>query len=195
MAWPKGVPRGQGTRTPGSGRKAGTPNRVTAKTREIFTQVLGKTAQDMEAWLRECAQGIEIEKQDPTTGMVVTGRFNADPGKAVELILKLAEFSFPKLARIERTIADATDQELLQEVRRRRMEADRMRRDPALQAAPEVPALTEGTMEVGDDGSTDGPTVEVGGVPETGDGGLRVRVEPVAPGGGPESPAVDSPGA
>lgn len=138
MPWPKGVKRKQ--RTPGSGRVKGTPNKVTAKTREIFTKVLAMTAEDMERWFKECGDGIEIEKTMPD-GTIVTGRLNADPGKALEVMLKLAEFSFPKLARIEKSLSELSDQELLQEVRRRRMEAERMARDPSLQAPPEAPML------------------------------------------------------
>jgi uncharacterized cupin superfamily protein len=55
--------------------------------------------------LEDCWHGIEIEKMMPD-GSVVTGRFNADPGKAAELTLKAMEFCVPKLGRLEHTGED-----------------------------------------------------------------------------------------
>jgi uncharacterized cupin superfamily protein len=55
--------------------------------------------------LEDCWHGIEIEKVMPD-GSVVTGRFNADPGKAAELTLKAMEFCIPKLGRLEHTGAE-----------------------------------------------------------------------------------------
>jgi hypothetical protein len=114
MAPPKGHPRY-------GGRAKGKPNKVTTEARVIFQALLNKMAPEAEAWLRECAQGIEIEKT-LENGTTVVGRFDADPGKAVDLLLKMSEFYFPKLARTEKTIIDATDEEILAEIRRRRDE-------------------------------------------------------------------------
>jgi hypothetical protein len=100
------------------GRPKGVPNKVTSEAKAIFGALLNKLAPEAEAWLRECAQGIEIVKT-LENGTTVVGRFDADPGKAVDLLLKMSEFYFPKLARTEKTITDATDEELLAEVRRR----------------------------------------------------------------------------
>jgi hypothetical protein len=110
------------------GRKKGTPNRVTAEARSIFAQVLEKTAPEMQRWFSECGDGIEIEKTTIApdgTPVTVLGRMNADPGKALDLMIKLAEYHFPKLQRMEKGIADATDEELLQEVQRRKAEAEK----------------------------------------------------------------------
>jgi len=90
---PKGHPRW-------GGRKKGTPNRVTRELREILRAVADKKAPELEAMIDETRYGIEIEKTLPD-GRVVTGRLNADPGKAAELLLKLFEFGTPKLARSE----------------------------------------------------------------------------------------------
>ena len=106
------------------GRVKGQPNKVTGEAKAIFLALLNKMAPEAEAWLRECAQGIEIEKT-LENGTTVIGRFDADPGKAVDLLLKMSEFYFPKIARTEKGIADASDEELLAEVRRRRAEAEK----------------------------------------------------------------------
>ena len=90
---------------------------MTAEARALFVQILNKKAPELEAMIDETRFGIEIEKQ--TEQGTVVGRLNADPGKAAELMLKLAEFSIPKLARTEKTIADASDDDLLAEIRRR----------------------------------------------------------------------------
>ena len=107
------------------GRKTGgrvkgvSRNKATQDARLIFKAILEKKAPEVEAWLVECAQGIEIEKTLPD-GTTVVGRLNADPGKAIDLMLKMSEFYFPKLARSETTMKDATDEQLLAEMRRRR---------------------------------------------------------------------------
>ncbi len=119
-----------GGRRPGAGRPKGVPNKVTAEAKAIFQRLLEKMAPEAEAWLRECAQGIKIEKT-MEGGQTVVGRFNADPGKAVDLLLKMSEFYFPKLARTEKTIADASDDELLAEIVRRQRVASEAKEDPA----------------------------------------------------------------
>lgn len=113
------MPRGSRPGEHRGGRKKGTPNRATAEARAIFKALLEKLAPEAETWLRECAEGIEIEKT-LENGTTVNGRFGADPGRAVDLLLKMSEFYFPKLARTETTISDASDEALLAEIRRRR---------------------------------------------------------------------------
>jgi len=108
-----------GGKRPGAGRKKGIPNKVTAEARAIFKALLEKKAPEIEQMIEDTWRGIEIEKQMPN-GETVVGRLNADPGKAAALMLQLAEFSIPKLQRTEKTIADATDEELLAEIRRRK---------------------------------------------------------------------------
>lgn len=94
------MPRGSKPGERRGGRKKGTPNKVTKETREVFKRILDNLAPEIEAWLRETAHGIEIEKTLPD-GSTCIGRFGADPGKAVDVLLKLAEFSVPKLNRTE----------------------------------------------------------------------------------------------
>ena len=118
------------------GRPKGSKNKISAEAKVIFQKLLDKMAPEAEAWLRECAQGIEIEKTNED-GTTVIGRFNADPGKAIDLLLKMSEFYFPKLARVEKGLADVTDDELLAEVRKRALDQPQ-----ALQeAVPDDPVI------------------------------------------------------
>lgn len=99
----------RGGKRPGAGRKPGVPNKVTAEARALFAALLDKKAGELEAMIDETRFGIEIEKQiqGPNgQSATVLGRLNADPGKAVDLILKLAEFCIPKLGRQEHVGGD-----------------------------------------------------------------------------------------
>lgn len=87
------------------GRKPGTPNKVTAEVRETLRVVSEKLAPDLEQWFRDVAAD--------------------DKAKAIDLYLKAIEYTTPKLSRIERTIIDSTDEELLAEVARRKAEAEK----------------------------------------------------------------------
>jgi hypothetical protein len=75
------------------------PNKVTQEGRELFRLAFEELSGDFQGWIRSAAQ--------------------EDPGKAAALVLSLAEFAIPKLARQVTTLVDATDEELLAEVKRR----------------------------------------------------------------------------
>lgn len=72
------------------GRTAGTPNKATTEFRQTVTALLEKNSANVDLWLQKVATG----DGDPT---------KADPGKALDLLAKLAEFAAPKLARHELT--------------------------------------------------------------------------------------------
>lgn len=72
------------------GRTKGTPNKATAEFRDTVTKLLSDNAENVATWLAEVATG----GNDPS---------KADPGKALDLLAKLAEFAAPKLARTEVT--------------------------------------------------------------------------------------------
>lgn len=72
------------------GRTKGTPNKATAEFRDTVTKLLSDNAENVASWLAEVATG----GADPS---------KADPGKALDLLAKLAEFAAPKLARTEVT--------------------------------------------------------------------------------------------
>jgi len=100
------------------GRPKGSKNRVTQDIRGLFKSLLDKKLPDMEQMIDETRYGIEIEKQMPD-GTTVVGRMNADPGKAVDLLLKTAEFCAPKLQRMEVTLQQMPTEAILEELRRR----------------------------------------------------------------------------
>jgi hypothetical protein len=63
------------------GRTKGTPNHVTSAARQAFLATFGKLEGDLETWIRETAKD--------------------DPGKASDLVIRMAEYHFPKLGRAE----------------------------------------------------------------------------------------------
>lgn len=71
------------------GRKAGTPNRVTAEFRDTVRLLLESNAQNVVRWLTLVAEGDGTKLNKP------------DPAKALDLLAKLAEYAAPKLARTE----------------------------------------------------------------------------------------------
>lgn len=68
------------------GREKGTPNRTTREFRETVRLLLESNAENVSAWLDMVAQ--------------------TDPGRALDLLCKLAEYASPKLARSELAAGD-----------------------------------------------------------------------------------------
>jgi len=97
------APKNKGGRPPGGtkagGRVKGTPNRVTASFRETILNLIETQSHKFEPWLNSVAQGIPSLEE---------GRWlvKPDPGRALELVAKIAEFAAPKLARTEHTGLD-----------------------------------------------------------------------------------------
>jgi len=75
----------------GRGRPAGTPNRTTIEFKDAVNRVLNHAAPKMVGWLDDVASG-NIEDG---------GKRESDPGKALDLLAKLAEYVAPKLNRTE----------------------------------------------------------------------------------------------
>ncbi len=71
------------------GRTAGTPNKATTEFKQTITALLAKNAPNVDLWLQRVADG------DPENGV------RPDPGKALDLLTKLAEYGAPKLSRSE----------------------------------------------------------------------------------------------
>jgi hypothetical protein len=81
----------KGEKRPYQGRPKGTPNKVTQEFRETVQMLLDENRENVSRWLTLVAEGDGSEHSKP------------DPGKALDLLSKLAEFAAPKLARTEHT--------------------------------------------------------------------------------------------
>ena len=73
----------------GPGRPKGVPNKITTEFRDTVRKLLEDNSANVGRWLTLVAEGDGSEN----------GR--ADPGKALDLLAKLAEFAAPKLGRVE----------------------------------------------------------------------------------------------
>lgn len=71
------------------GRVAGVPNKITQEFRQTVQALLDENRSNVALWLSMVAEGTEDLKPDP--------------GKALDLLARLAEFAAPKLARTEVT--------------------------------------------------------------------------------------------
>lgn len=63
------------------GRQKGTPNKITSELRESLKEILEDNITSVNKWIKETAK--------------------TDPGKAVDLWAKLADFAIPRLSRVE----------------------------------------------------------------------------------------------
>lgn len=63
------------------GRTKGAPNKATRDVREAIALLLQDNAENLSTWLEQVAQD--------------------DPGKAIDLVVKLCEYHIPKLGRTE----------------------------------------------------------------------------------------------
>lgn len=76
------------------GRKKGTPDKVTSEFRETVRKLLEDNNANFGRWLTLVADGDGSDTGKP------------DPAKALDLIVKLAEYAAPKLGRVEHTGAN-----------------------------------------------------------------------------------------
>lgn len=82
----------KGEKRPGQGRPKGCVNKSTQEFRMTVQALLDDNRTNVATWLQQVAEGSEDVKPDP--------------GKALDLLAKLAEFAAPKLARTEITGKD-----------------------------------------------------------------------------------------
>lgn len=88
--------KGRGGSKPGErrgGRKKGTPNRVTREFRETVRLLLEENSENVSRWLTQVAEGVPAKGDQK-------GR-DPDPARALDLLVRLAEFAAPKLQRTE----------------------------------------------------------------------------------------------
>ncbi len=92
-----------------NGRPPGSQNKVNREFRETVRMLLESNADNVARWLTLVAEGDGTDRGRP------------DPGKALDLLARLAEFAAPKLGRVEhvgdgggpvRIIASAHDEAL-----------------------------------------------------------------------------------
>ena len=79
----------KGQKKPNQGKRG--PNKVTIEFRETVQMLLDDNRENVARWLTLVAEGDGTDRGAP------------DPGKALDLLAKLAEFAAPKLARTEIT--------------------------------------------------------------------------------------------
>lgn len=72
-----------------NGRPKGAPNKVTREFRQTVQKLLDENTDNVGRWLTLVAEGGGSEHSKP------------DPGRALDLLSKLAEYASPKLARTE----------------------------------------------------------------------------------------------
>lgn len=87
----------KGQKKPNQGKRG--PGKATIEFRETVQKVLESNAANVGKWLKMVAEGVPAAGPN---GKAV----EPDPGKALDLMAKLAEYAAPKLARTEHTGAD-----------------------------------------------------------------------------------------
>lgn len=75
--------------------KAKGPNKSTREFRDTVARVLESNSENVGIWLSEVAAG--------------KGDVKADPGRALDLLAKLAEYASPKLARTESHVTPGSE--------------------------------------------------------------------------------------
>jgi hypothetical protein len=90
------------------GRTKGVPNKVTSAARAAFLATFDRLSTDLDVWIQQTANGWDVEKVvgRGETERVVVVREGKDPGKAADLLIRMAEYHFPKLGRTEVTGED-----------------------------------------------------------------------------------------
>ena len=93
------MPRGSRPGERRGGRKIGAPNKFTGDAREAFKMVYDGRIKDLDRWIVETAEGFEaVHFLSDGTKIKYIKR---DPGKAADLMIKIAEHFVPKLNRTE----------------------------------------------------------------------------------------------
>ena len=93
---------------PGGGSRKGVPNKATADVRAALALMLEGNVGKVEAWVREVAEGVKEPRTEggkPVLGddgqPLMKWLRAPDPGYATRLLLDVAEYHIPRLARTE----------------------------------------------------------------------------------------------
>jgi hypothetical protein len=93
------------TKTPGSGRKPGSPNQLTREMKRGFLQAFENVEPEFENWLRLVANGGFVNRPNPD-GTTTPVLIEPDPAAAVKAIISMADFTFPRINRTTLTNGD-----------------------------------------------------------------------------------------
>lgn len=80
----------------GGGREPGNPNKVTKSVRKKIDALLEHFADELPQWLTQVAEGIRDENGEWIN--------RPNPGQALQIIATFAEYTIPKLSRIDSTV-------------------------------------------------------------------------------------------
>jgi hypothetical protein len=96
------VPRGG--KRPGAGRKPGVPNKTTDEDRRAFRMVYERRLGDLDRWIKETGDGFEAVHFLKDGTKIPYQEKN--PGKAADILVRMAQHFVPTLARTEVTGED-----------------------------------------------------------------------------------------
>lgn len=86
------------------GRQRGVPNKLTSNAKASFLATFGHLEKDIRRWIQETGDGFQaIHFLADGTQIPYLEK---NPGKSAELMIRMAEFHFPKLGRTEVTGKD-----------------------------------------------------------------------------------------
>lgn len=98
------MPRGSKPGERRGGRRRGVPNKVTSAARHAFLATFGQLEGDLQEWIRQTAEGFEAV-HFLADGTAIP-YLEKNPAKAADLLIRMAEYHFPKLGRTEVTGAE-----------------------------------------------------------------------------------------
>ena len=104
----------RGGKRPGAGRPKGSPNKVTTVAKEAFLLAFQHLEGDLESYIRRTGEG-ETVKVLQKDGSLVEAKVGADPARAADLLIRMAEYHFPKQAK--HIVAGDGDSPVIIEVR------------------------------------------------------------------------------
>lgn len=91
------------------GRQAGTPNKATTKARQAIADFVDGNTHRLQDWLDKVAGGVQVPvldddgmpKMDAEGNPVMRFQVLPDPAAAFKMVMDIAEYHVPKLARTE----------------------------------------------------------------------------------------------